>query len=126
MALLANTQPNRQTEHLFQVPWKFLPECLPHSPDQQDKAHPHVVLSTFQSVMTAAESLNILMERVIQISMGFFSFRPGGQGPILHLRVDVEASPPKGAEEVRGHPLSQRQGGLRLQYLTFACVHQRL
>lgn len=112
VGLLTNLQPNRQKEHLFQVPRMSFPRvCL--SPGQQGKAHPHVVLNTFQSAMRAAQSLDILMERVIQSRHGLFSSRPGGQGPgpIPHLSAAIEARPSKGPAEVRGHPLSQDRVG---------------
>lgn len=85
-----------------------------------------MVLSTFQSMMRTAQSSDIQMERVIQTGTGWFSSGPGDQGPLLHLCAAIEARPPKGPVEVRGHSLSQRQRGLCLHHLTFTSIHQRL
>lgn len=110
---------------LFQVPRMSFPRvCL--SPGQQGKAHPHVVLSTFQSAMRAAQSLDILMERVIQRRHGWFSSGPGGQGPGPHSTPGCShrGQASKGTCRSQRPSLVPRQGGLCLNYLTFTYIHQ--
>lgn len=53
VALLTNLPPNRQKDHLFQVPW-CAPNCLPLSSCQQGKSHPQVVPSASWSTVRAA------------------------------------------------------------------------
>lgn len=113
-------QPNRQKEHLFQVPWmSFLSVCLTVLV-KQDKAHPHVVLSTFQSMMRAAQSLDVLTERVTQSRHGFVFLQAWGPGSRSIPVCSHRGQPYKGACRSQRPSLNPRQGGLHLSYL---CLH---
>lgn len=121
--------------------WLFLPTCSPIckrsissmflgcpsqvclSPSQWGKAHPHVVLVAFQSMMRAAQSLDILMEWATQSRHGFVFLQVWVSGPYSTCGCSRIGWASKGTCRSQRPSLVLRQG-LRLNNLTFTYIHQ--